>query len=118
MARWILGRLRALPFGQGVWAARGVIGMIAIAQAGWAGQWPLAVALAVLVALSYTTIWVKQSWARIDQGAGDEAVIDAGLGPELARVLGAVGVLTPQRRLRLDRSRAQLRLVNAEPLVR
>ncbi|CAN5538103.1 hypothetical protein BH23ACT6_BH23ACT6_24970 [soil metagenome] len=114
VARWILGRLRALTFGQGVWAARGVIGLLAVAQAGWSGQWPLAAALAVLVVMSYTTVWAKRSWARIDQEIGDEAVIDAGLGPDLADVLGAVGVLTPQRRLRLDRPRAQLRLVDTD----
>ena len=118
VARWVLGRLRALPFGHGVWAARGVIGLLAVAQAGWSGQLALAVALAVLVAASYTTAWAKRSWARINQESGDQAVIDAGLGPDLARVLGTVGALTPQRRLRLDRPRAQLRLVNADPVAR
>ncbi len=118
MARWILGRLRALPFGHGVWAARGVIGLLAVAQAVWSGQWPLAAALAVLVVMSYTTSWAKRSCARINQEIGDEAVIDAGLGTDLASVLGPVGVLTPQRRLRLDRPRAQLRLVDADPVAR
>ena len=118
LARWILGRLRALPFGQAVWATRGVIGLIAVAQAGWSGQWPLAAALAVLVTMSYTTAWAKRSWSRINQEIGDQAVIDAGLGPDLASVLGTVGVLTPQRRLRLDRPRAHLRLVTADPVGR
>ncbi|MBA2694347.1 MAG: hypothetical protein H0U62_00505, partial [Actinobacteria bacterium] len=110
-ARFVLGGLRALPLGAFAWTARGGIGLIAVAQAGQAGHWPTAVPLAVLVVLSYTTPRAVSAWARMDQAAGDQGVIDAGLGPDLATVLDRMGVLTPQRRLHLDPPPGHLQLV-------
>ncbi|MBA2694706.1 MAG: hypothetical protein H0U62_02380 [Actinobacteria bacterium] len=110
-ARFVLRRLRALPLGSFAWTARGVIGLIAVVQAGQAGHWPIAVPLAVLVALSYTTPWAVSAWGRLDQAAGDQGVIDAGLGPDLATVLDRMRALTPQRRLHLDPPPGHLQLV-------
>ncbi len=101
-ARFALGGLRALPLGAFAWTARGVTGVIAVAQAGQAGHWPIAVPLAVLVVLSYTTPRAVSAWTRMDQAAGDQGVIDAGLGPDLATMLHRMRVLTPQRQLHLD----------------
>lgn len=110
-AQFVLGGLRALPLGRFAWTARGVIGVIAVVQAGHAGHWPVAVPLAVLVVLSYTTPWAASAWDRMDQAAGDQGVIDAGLGPDLATVLDRMGVLTPQRRLHLNPPTGHLQLV-------
>lgn len=110
-ARFVLRGLSALPLGPFAWTARGVIGLIAVVQAAQAGHWPIAVPLAVLVALSYTTPRAVSAWGRMDQAAGDQGVIDAGLGPDLANVLNRMGVLTAQRRLHLDPPTGHLQLV-------
>jgi hypothetical protein len=98
------GRLGRIPVIGALWVARPVVFTIAIIQQAQAGRWPVAITVAVLLAVTWLhPHWVR-AWRRRVEQAGDDYVADHHLGPTYARILrrGHPDLETEARAARLE----------------
>lgn len=97
IATGVVQRLRLVPLFSFAWKVRWVTFAVAVWQSYTAGRWIVAVGVAVLAVLTWSTGYLERRWQDRLATLGDRHVINAGLGDTLADLLDSRPETSTQR---------------------
>lgn len=83
----VLASTAAQPLVVFSWRARFILGSVATTQAALGEQYPLALAIASIVLVSYLAPWWRRRWTSTSEHLADQYVYASGLGSDLGRTL-------------------------------